>query len=78
MSHKKKMVTAVFRNQLDAERAFDSLREMGYMGEEINVLFAEKTRADWYTRGNNSHLMTGLSACSDEKSGAIKWRTVET
>jgi hypothetical protein len=48
-SKKKKMVTAVFRNQVDAERAFDSLRALGYLDSEIDVLMSDKTRSTWYS-----------------------------
>jgi hypothetical protein len=54
MTQKKKMVTAVFRNQVDAERAFEALQEMGYLEREIDVLMSEKTRADWYLRVEKS------------------------
>ncbi|HYV38975.1 MAG TPA: hypothetical protein VE988_25040 [Gemmataceae bacterium] len=49
MAGKRQMVTVVFRNRLDAERAFDILHTMGYTESEINVLMSEKTRATYYS-----------------------------
>lgn len=48
MAEKSKKVTAVFRNQMDAERAFDALRALGYGDYEIDVLMSDKTRSMWY------------------------------
>jgi len=69
MAQKRKMVTAVFRNQVDAERAFDALRVFGYAENEIAVLMSEKTRADWYARVERSakhdagsHAAEGMAA----------------
>jgi len=45
---KKKLVTAVFRDRFDSERAFDYLRTKGYVDSEINVLMSDKTRATFY------------------------------
>ena len=55
MAHqKKKMVTAVFRTQVDAERAFEALQARDYLESEIDVLMSDKTRADWYSRVRKS------------------------
>ena len=54
MTQKKQMVTAAFRNKLDAEGAYESLREMGYADDEINVLMSEKTRTHWYEGADKS------------------------
>lgn len=48
MSTKRKMVTAVFRSQIDTENAFDALRGLGYPESKIDVLMSEKTRTNWY------------------------------
>ena len=37
MAEKKKIVTAVFRNRVDAEKAFDYLYANGYRDSEINA-----------------------------------------
>ena len=47
MAHQK-MVTAVFRDRYDSERAFDYLRAKGYADSEINVLMSDKTRMTFY------------------------------
>jgi hypothetical protein len=54
MAHKRKMVTAVFRNQVDAERAFEALQALGYPESKIDVLMSETTRSDWYSRVEKS------------------------
>src|ERR1700722_9970795 len=43
MSEKRLMVTAVFRNRLDAEQAFDYLHSIGYRDSEINLLMSDKS-----------------------------------
>jgi hypothetical protein len=43
-----KMVSAVFKDRLDAERAFDYLYRKGYVDTEINVLMSENTRSSFY------------------------------
>ena len=45
---KRKMVTAVFRDRFDAERAFDYLHTKGYADSEINVLMSDRTRSSFY------------------------------
>jgi len=45
---RKKLVTAVFRDRFDAERAFDYLYAKGYTDSEINVLMSDKTRSTFY------------------------------
>jgi len=48
----KKLVTAVFRDRFDAERAFDYLHARGYSDSEINVLMSDKTRSTFYPMAN--------------------------
>jgi hypothetical protein len=43
MSRQEKIVTAVFRDRLDAEQAFDYLRSLGYDDNDINVLMSDKS-----------------------------------
>ena len=45
---KKKLVTGVFRDRFDSERAFDYLRTKGYADSEINVLMSDRTRSTFY------------------------------
>src|SRR5262245_59727335 len=45
---RKKMVTGVFRDRYDAERAFDYLHTAGYLDSEINVLMSDRTRTSYY------------------------------
>jgi hypothetical protein len=51
MAKDQKIVTAVFRDRFDAERAFDYLRGRGYLDSEINVLMSDKTRSAFYPSG---------------------------
>lgn len=48
MTDRRKIVTGVFRNRIDAERAFDYLHAHGYSDSEIDVLMSDKTRASYY------------------------------
>ena len=50
MAEKKrmKMVTAIFRDRLEAEAAFDYLHGLGYNSTDINVLMSDKTRLTHY------------------------------
>lgn len=42
------MVTGVFRDRYDAERAFDYLHAQGYADSAINVLMSDRTRTAHY------------------------------
>jgi hypothetical protein len=55
MATKKKMVTAVFLDRFDSERAFDYLHGRGYQDNEINVLMSDKTRARYYSNESAKH-----------------------
>jgi hypothetical protein len=46
---KPRMVTAVFRDRLNAQSAYDMLRNRGYLDSEINVLMSDKTRSAYLT-----------------------------
>jgi len=48
MATRQRMVTAMFRDRINAERAFDWLHAHGYPDSEINVLMSDKTRATYY------------------------------
>src|SRR5262245_14885186 len=58
-SSKQKMVTAVFRDRYNAERAFEALRRRGYRDNEINVLMSETTRATYYSEREQGKLSAG-------------------
>jgi hypothetical protein len=62
MAANTKMVTAVFRNRLNAERAFDILHTLGYTDAEINVLMSEKTRSTYYEGQEEERLGTNNAA----------------
>jgi hypothetical protein len=42
------MVTAVFRDRLHAQAAFDWLHEQGYTSSDISILMSDKTRAAYF------------------------------
>src|SRR5579862_4285292 len=44
----RKMVTAVFRDRLHAQAAFDWLHEQGYTSNDISILMSDKTRAAYF------------------------------
>src|SRR5947209_20611046 len=48
MANKTKMVTAVFRDRANAQAAYDTLRNRGYLDNEINVLMSDKTRSTYF------------------------------
>ena len=45
---REKMVTAVFRNRVDAQNACEALADHGYASSEINVLMSDATRSAYY------------------------------
>ena len=50
MAEKRLLVSAVFRDRLDAEQALDYLRGLGYSDEDINVLLSDKMHAMFNAR----------------------------
>ena len=62
MAAQRKMVTAVFRDRINAERAFDRVHALGYANSEINVLMSEKTRATYYTGQKKGKIEAGSKA----------------
>jgi len=42
---RQKMVTAVFRDRVDSQNAYEWLRNLGYSPDEINVMMSESTHA---------------------------------
>jgi hypothetical protein len=59
-----KMVTAIFRDRLDAEVAFDYLHGLGYNSTEINVLMSDKTRLTSYPESGEGKLKAGSKAAA--------------
>lgn len=57
MAHnrKKEMLTAVFRDRLNAQEAFDRLIERGYVNGEINVLMSDATRHTYFSETGGRH-----------------------
>jgi hypothetical protein len=63
MAEHKKIVTGVFRNRVDAEKAFDYLYANGYRDSEINVLMSDSTRSTFYpTSGEKDKHAAGTMA----------------
>src|SRR3954452_2599184 len=62
MAEKKKMVTAVFRDPVNAQRAHDALRRRGYTDQEINVLMSDKTRSTYFSGQEPGSIKTGSMA----------------
>ena len=59
MAERKKMVTAVFRDPVNAQRAHDWLRKHGYTDTEINVLMSDKTRSTYFSGQEPGSIKTG-------------------
>jgi hypothetical protein len=49
MTAKRKMVTAVFRDPVEGQTAYDGLINRGYRADEINILMSDATRASYFT-----------------------------
>ncbi|MCI0457491.1 MAG: general stress protein [Gemmataceae bacterium] len=62
MAERKKMVTGVFRDPVNAQRAHDSLRRRGYTETEINVLMSDKTRAAHFSDKEQGSMKAGTMA----------------
>src|SRR5277367_5070780 len=59
MNANDKLVTAVFRNRAEADRAFEMLHRLGYDEQEINVLMSEKMRSTYYSGKEEGTLGAG-------------------
>jgi len=57
-----KMVTAVFRDRLQAQAAFDWLHEQGYTSNEISILMSDKTRAAYFPHEGENPLTADTKA----------------
>jgi len=62
MADRKKMVTAVFRDPVNAQRAHDALRRRGYTENEINVLMSDKTRSTYFSGKEQGEMKAGTMA----------------
>jgi hypothetical protein len=62
MPSKQKMVTAVFRDPVNAQRAHDALRRRGYTDTEINILMSDKTRSTYFSGEEPGKIKTGTMA----------------
>ena len=49
-----RMVTGMFRNREDAERAYGSMTSRGYAKDDINVLMSDKTRDTHFADGDTA------------------------
>ena len=59
---REKMITAVFRDPVNAQRAHDALRRRGYTDAEINVLMSDKTRSTYFSGQEPGSIKTGSMA----------------
>ena len=50
------MVTGMFRNREDAERAYGSMTSRGYSNDDVNVMMSDKTRDDWFADNPDTEL----------------------
>jgi hypothetical protein len=56
------MVTGLFRDRDDAERAYSSLTDRGYGRDDINVMMSDETRKRWYPSDQKSKSELGDKA----------------
>jgi hypothetical protein len=61
-ANRQKMITAVFRDPVNAQRAHDYLRRRGYTDAEINVLMSDKTRSTYFSGQEPGSIKTGSMA----------------
>jgi hypothetical protein len=69
MAAKEKMLTAIFRDRLSVERAFDWLQTRGYDPSEINVLMSDRTRAGYKDQGTEGQIKSGSKAAEGMATG---------
>jgi hypothetical protein len=61
---KQKMVTAVFRDRVNAQTAYDRLRSRGYTANEVNVIMSDATRNTYFAGDANEGRIRAGSAAS--------------
>jgi hypothetical protein len=59
---RKKMMTAMFRDRVDAQAAHERLLDLGYASAEINVLMSDATRAKYFPKGQDEAPLQAGSA----------------
>ena len=59
MATKEKMLTAIFRDRVSTERAFDWLQTRGYNPDEISILMSDRTRAGFRDEGTEGQIKSG-------------------
>lgn len=59
---KRKMVTAVFRDPVQGQTAYDGLIGRGYRADEINVLMSDATRANYFPGDEHEPARVGSAA----------------
>ena len=59
MAQKDKMLTAVIRDRLAANQAYDWLQQRGYSSSEINILMSDRTRATFSNKGTEGKIKSG-------------------
>jgi hypothetical protein len=59
MASKHKMITAVFRDRVNAQSAFDWLQYHGYTSGEINVMMSDQTRKLYETSDTDEKVSSG-------------------
>jgi hypothetical protein len=70
---KRNMVTAMFRDRLQAEAAWEWLHGQGYTNQEMNVLMSEATKTRYYSDKKGS-----MGASSHAAEGAVAGGAVGT
>lgn len=50
------MLTGLFRDRENTEKAYKSLKDRGYTDEEINLMMSDKTRETWFDGNDDSEL----------------------
>src|SRR5437016_12476642 len=62
MAERPKMLTAVFRDRVNAQTAYDRLVNRGYTNTEINVLMSDTTRSTYYAADKSERHDVGTHA----------------
>lgn len=67
----KKMITAIFRDRIDATEAYEWLRNRGYSGEELSVLMSDQTRLYYHNEEKGKIKSKTLTTAGVATGGAI-------
>ena len=57
-----RMLSGLFSDRDDAEKAYKSMKERGYSDDEINVLMSDETRDTWYSDDDYADTELGSKA----------------